>query len=299
MEISEVEVTGLGGAITPSLRIPLRLTIMLEHLTPQEGLELISLRGELFTQNQQMQRSHPIDICFFLSQSQKYYNDVHHYLDFPLDSVKVAELERIRGGGDLKLRINAVLVIRKMHSLPQQAPTQYGAIPIWGFVRSQMLHTNQMELTIPRDTWISNVLPGVGFGKVHVVELPAVPLSACASMETAFEALRQAQELHKIGLYDEAVGKCRVALDKFYEREERATEDGKTRDIPVLKKGWETKLGKATYNWLNTALGAIKQSANLPHHSPHSHYDQFESQMMIAITTTLVAYVARTMEEIK
>jgi len=112
-------------------------------------------------------------------------------------------------------------------------------------------------------------------------------------MDHAFKALQQAQELHKIGLYDEAVGKCRVALDKFFEHEEKTGDDNKIRRVPILAKSWEKKLGKCTYDWLNNSLAVLKEAANKSHHSPNAHYDQFDSQMIIAITTTLVAYAAR------
>jgi len=151
-------------------------------------------------------------------------------------------------------------------------------------------------VTVTRDVWTSRVLPQVGYGVVHVLEFPATPLEACASMDHAFKALKQAQELHKIGLYDEGVGKCRVALEKFFEYEDKTGGDGKTRRTPVFVKSWETKLGKSTYDWLNGSLGAIKDAANRTHHSPNIHYSQFDSQMIIAITTAVVAYAARTLD---
>lgn len=136
-------------------------------------------------------------------------------------------------------------------------------------------------------------MPQIGYGAVQVIELPAVPLMAVENYKEAFQALRQAQEHHKQGLYNEAAGLCRVALERFFDYPEVTGADKLTRRVPTLKKSWETKLGQATYDWLNGSLGAIKQAANPPHHKPGPHYDQLEAQILIAITVAVVAYAAK------
>jgi len=44
------------------------------------------------------------------------------------------------------------------------------------------------------------------------------------------------------------------------------------------------------------SFGAIKDAANRAHHSPNAHYDHLDSQMIIAVTTTVVVYAARIAE---
>ena len=153
-----------------------------------------------------------------------------------------------------------------------------------------------MEFIIPGSLWIKSVLAQTGHGIIHVVELPAVPVAACQTLQHSYDALVQAQSRHALGLYDDAVAKCRIALDRFFEHVPVDPKHKDSRRIPVLKKVWQAKLGEATYDWLNRTLGAIKDAANPTAHSPNPHFDQFESQMLMAITTTLIAYAARTEE---
>jgi hypothetical protein len=40
-------------------------------------------------------------------------------------------------------------------------------------------------------------------------------------------------------------------------------------------------------------LGSIKGAANPTHHSPNAFYSRFDSQMILAIITAVVAYIAR------
>lgn len=292
-EIIGTEMIGVGGIIAPQLWLPLRITLSHGAMKPGDGLDVVSLTGKLFANNGPLSNSTQVNIGIILFRGHDAFRDQIHNLEFPLDSCRIAALEKLRSGGDLKLRLDAVLSINKLHALNQRPPDQPLAEIVWGYVGPYKLYL-QTELTISRDAWISRVLPNVGHGVIHVIELPAVPLEACASLDHAFKALQQAQELHKIGLYDEAVGKCRVALDKFFEYEERTSDGGKTNRVPVLIKSWETRVGKATYDWLNSTLGALKRAANPPHHSPQQHFSQFESQMIVAITAAMVTYAVRT-----
>ncbi len=214
------------------------------------------------------------------------------YLEIPLDHKRVASLERSRQGGDLQLRLDCELMADELVELAKTKTSHPASV--WGLKEHHSM-SSQVPLVIPRDVWVKNVLPRVGYGVVHVVELPVVSVEACAAFQHSYDALCQAQERHAIGEYDDAVGKCRVALEPFFEPTEKLDEKGVKSHVPTLKKSWETKLGKATYDWLNGTFGAVREAANRTHHSPNAHYNQFDSQMIIAITTTLVAYAARTM----
>jgi hypothetical protein len=115
------------------------------------------------------------------------------------------------------------------------------------------VHVGQ-EITIPRSAWVARVLPQIGYGTVHLLELPAIPMTAVEHYKEAYQALVRAQEHHRQGLYDEAAASCRVALERFFDYPEVTGADQLTRKVPTLKKSWETKLGKATYDWLNSSL---------------------------------------------
>ena len=207
-----------------------------------------------------------------------------------MDNARIAAMEKLRNGGDLKLRVEATLITDRLKSLNPPG-TKYPSA--WAYVECLVLHLAE-DMTIPRDVWISIVLPQVGYGVVHVLEFPAAPLEACMELKGSFDAMKQAQERHRIGMYDDAVGKCRVALDPFFELIEKPDDKGVVRRIPRLQKSWETKLGEATYGWLNGAFGAIKEAGNKNHHTAQAHYDQAESQMILVITAAVLSFVART-----
>jgi hypothetical protein len=292
-EFDATQISGSGGSLMPQLSLPLRLDVDHGGLAPKQGLEIVSISGEIKIGAVLSIMSAPVRIGYMMPSSKYPLKNYTYVLNFQLNSLQIAELERIRSGGDLEINVCAKLIINKLHALGQTPPSQELLRPVWGYMQQYELNM-RLGLPVPRDAWISRVLPAIGYGIIHLIELPAIPLESFANLGHAFKALKQAQEFHKIGLYDDSAGKCRVALDKFFESEEKTDEKNVTRRMPVLIKSWETKLGKATYDWLNNSFSAIKSAANVSHHSPNSHFDQFTSQMMIAITTTMVSYVART-----
>ncbi len=212
--------------------------------------------------------------------------------EFPLDARRIAAIERQRNGGSLQFRMDVQIWVDELGVVPAHEPTKRPAH--WGLRDIRRLQL-QETVQVGQSHWVERVLPHIGFGTVHVVEFPAAPLESCAALDHSFKALKQAEEQHRLGFYDEAAGKCRVALDKFFDYVPVDPTHSASKKIPVFKKSWETKLGKPTYEWLKATLGTIKDASNPPHHSPNEHFSQFDSQMIIAVTTAIIAYIARTL----
>lgn len=286
--IDENSISGSGGGHAPLLHITIQLDPPVERITPQEAVRFSSLNARLILPSTEIIFSQEKAINVLVDSGYSANASASVYLDFQLDSGRIEALEKVRNGNDLKLKINVSMRTERLVALNGSSSQKKA----WGFVE-EFDQRLEEEITIPRSVWVERVLPNIGYGKIHLIELPAVPLEAIAGLSHAFVALKQGQDLHRNGLYDDAVGKCRVALEPFFESVEIPTDDGNTRRIPKLKKSWEKKLGQATYTWLSDSLSGIKDVTNKSHHSPNPHYDQFESQMIQAITTTLIAYAAR------
>lgn len=287
--LEEASINGVGGTIGAALWVPLNLSISHTHMAPQEGIRFSYISAKLCMQQSQAFSSIRIDLDRIITP--RFHAITEQVtLAFPLDAVKVAALERARAGGDLKLRIEATLGAEQLIAINPDRPSN--TPEIWSNLKHHMLYLAD-EFTILRDTWIKRVLPNVGYGVVHVIELPAVSVDACADIQHSFAALQQANDRHLHGHYDDAVGKCRVAMEPFLTIAEEDDGTGGKRKKPRLKPSWETKMGHATGNWLAESFNAVKYAGNPSHHSPNTHYGQLESQIILAVTTALVAYAAR------
>jgi len=298
--IDESQINGQGGAPAPILTLPVSLDVSHGYLSPQEGLEIISLEGKLMHNAGSRIRSAVSPIHHRLEQKFSTLKQQHCYLEFSINANWLAAIEAQRAGGDVKFRVELLLLASKLFALNERSVAQPGLTLVWGYCGTWRLHL-QADLIIPRDTWISQVLSRTGYGITHILEFPAAPVESRHALNHSFMALKQAEEKHRLGFYDDAAGKCRLAIEPFFEFEKVDPNHPASRTIPVLKKSWETKLGKATYDWLKVTLGSIKDAANVSHHSPNAHYSQLDSQMILAVTTAVVAYIARNLkpEELK
>lgn len=245
LSFNETQVTGFGGAYCPRLIVIGKLTYSSmdipteDHLFDEINATLSVLGGParfadaLPCKLSRIRRGH----WDFIG------NDQVH-LEFPVDQARLALLEARRDGGDLHLHLVVKLTVQKFGRIPEHTESNRPAF--WGLT-DQHESTVEFNLKIPRSVWLERVLPQTGYGVVHVLEFPAAPLESCQSLRHSFDALKQAQERLKLGQYDDAVAKCRIALDPFFEHVEQKNEQGETKKIPVLKRTWETRLGAATY----------------------------------------------------
>ena len=272
------------------LLLTLRLDGRVASFKPQEAIRFLRMRGTLTLPTAEEIVSRDAAVNLFVSPA---HASADHpvYLEFPLDTGRITLLEKLRNGGDLKLRLKLRLDTEQLHAVAE-IPSQYLKTFAWAHVQ-QYEQTIDEEITFPQSSWVSRVLPQVGYGKIHLIELPAVPIAETETVGHAFAALKKAQDHHRNGDYDDAVGKCRMALEQFFQTVEVKDDEEKPKRIPKIKPAWEIRLGAATAKWLDDSLIGIKDVANKTMHSPSRHVDQFESQMIQAIVTTLISYAAR------
>lgn len=289
-DIKVTEINGAGGSASPQLWLPVTIHVSHGAMKPHEGFEFIAMDGELRLNGLPFVRSSRRPVGFVLQPRFNTLKNQLYTLEFPLNAVGVAALEKARAGGNLKLRLEVNLEVLQLHAL--NVPTSEPLVEtVWGQAGRHRLNLG-IDIEIPRSVWIERVLPRIGFGEIYLIELPAVAVENNPVLSHAFEALRQAQELHKAGLFSEAVGKCRVALEEFFEYP-AVTTGGITRNVPTLKSSWETRIGKASFDWLNHTLSALKAGTNKPHHLASATYSQFDSQMIQMVTTAVVSYAAK------
>jgi len=235
----------------------------------------------------------PAPLQTLLTAGQESPNNLVH-LQIEIDRTRLALINRLRNGGDVKLRLDLELLADELVEVARLKDMR--ASVVWGLKEHHRMQTN-LQVVIPRSVWIERVLPGTEFAKVHIIELAAVPIENCAGLKESFEALQQAQKLESQGFYREAVGKCRLALEPFFEKIDKTDDKGETKKIPVLKAAWQTRLGKATYDWLNASLSILKGPTNQAVHLSSAHFDQLEAQMFLAVTTAVVAYAIKVQPE--
>lgn len=290
LDVDESRISGSGGAEYPYLYWQMELAMQLPK-TPLSDYALRSVTAHLsFTAGQKIADARPLLLHRVIHGYHKHAGNEYLYLEFPLDARRIEAIEQRRQGGSLQLRLEVKIQFDEFSVLPAHEESKRPQL--WGLKDAHFV-TLQETIQVSQSHWTNRVLPHIGYGNVHVLEFPSASLEACATLEHSFKALKQADEKHRLGFYDDAAGKCRLAIEPFFEQQLADPSHPESRKVPVLKKHWETKLGRATYEWLKVTLGSIKDATNPPHHSPNEHYSQLDSQMILAVTTAVVAYIAR------
>ena len=280
--------SGAGAVVCPRLHFQVKLTINEETGRNLSGLvQSLSfgvLTGEVVIGSEKVADIRSYSLNSKRLGVQDYPTSEYLNIEIPLDARKIEWLEQQRAGKSFEAKLRINLQVQIFGQNPHTPNFPCGLLDVVSV-------SGEIPFVVPDTQWRERVLPELGYGKVIVVELPAVSLESCAALAHSFKALENAQKQFSLGMYDETAGSCRVALDQFFEPAPKGDGSGKT--IPKLKKSWETRLGAATYQWLDAALGAIKDATNKPHHSPHNHFDRLGAQMLLMITTALVSYAGQ------
>jgi hypothetical protein len=194
--------------------------------------------------------SSPASVNVLVRDSEHFSNNLIH-LEIPLDQARLAMIERERQGGDVTLRLDCQLLVDELIEVGnlKENPNPW----VWGFRKHHRLEA-QIQVVVPKSMWIERVLPQTGYGQMHILELPAIPIEQCSGLREAFQALQQAQKLERQGNYVESIGTCRKALEPFFEYVDETDDRGENRKIPVLKRSWEHRICKDTYYYLNSSL---------------------------------------------
>ena len=265
-------ISGEGGYSNPVLKVPLKMfysqnTRDYNKVIPQQ------IQGILFLNGQKISFSQPFLVEYNMT---KYPQDMHIELQFPINSNALEFVDKNRNG-DVSLKINI-----KIQYLDFR---EDGSPPIIG------VSTAETNFNIPQSDWVKGILPSLCNDRKILIELDVPEIDNKKQTVKAIEALKQAQDQFNNGLYDNAVGKCRIALEPYFDMKEVGGVKRK-----VLKDKWKSQIGDATYNWITETMRSTSEATNKSHHSTSPHYDRAEAQLIIIFTTGLIYFINRSDE---
>jgi hypothetical protein len=156
-----------------------------------------------------------------------------------LDYYSLGQIEKIRGSKDLQLQIRGS-IIAEIHQQPQTKTAM-------GF---------QFDFRVAKSDWVENILPGLRYKDVALLEIPKLPDS---EFEDIANHINAAWKQYSMGEYGNVLTDCRKALEtltgkmkaKGFEKETTDNE-GKKKKIP----DWDKLLGSSE---LGDILGTVNQ----------------------------------------
>lgn len=131
-------------------------------------------------------------------------------IDFPLDSLRIERMEGMRRG-DLKLALH--MTIYSSLSTTLEVTRNGQTMPEEFLSASFETSSAALHFEIPHSHWTKNILPGLGWGQVQLIEIPLVHKLIPEQHAESVNELREARRYYDAGDPDKAVAHCRSALE--------------------------------------------------------------------------------------
>lgn len=300
-------VRGEGGPSRPQLVVP--LTIQMEPQPEGSTLAVCWVRASLSTeQNAASQRNavgtpasellvHEFPVRSFPSGTADHNVD----LRFHLTPGEVGYLERRRHTAStdvLVLHLSFDVVVAGLKTHNQVIPNREHEATPWDIncgMFSEVLpfwssKIRPTRVQIEHSTWVRNVLPGLGYDRVRLVEMvfpPPLPDHRSAASE--WDKARRALDDQR---YSDCVSECRDIL-AMWQTQIGATKDRPLADVISEKRGWAEGDGRTAF--LDGLWKAAIDIVNAPHHPEgrpaEQNFDASDARLMLLLTASLSEYV--------
>jgi hypothetical protein len=281
-------ISGIGGPEYPRLFIPIDFTLRpSEDRGKIETYSLLWLQSGLHIGNIKIGDgfSEPIAEYSWLELSPRQIS-----IEIPLDLYRIEKIEE-RRRDDIQFRLSGSALVAKHPSVLKAGSNEQQEYrrDVEKFTKGSF----NITFSIPQSHWVNQILPGLGYGKVKVIEIPMQEKTIPDTFKNALEEVIQAQNYFTQGDYDKAVEHCRNALEPL---------KGFLPEIKTLltnsKYEWVAEVGQATYDWVDKIYKKTRDVSSIPHHPPSvGHFSRFEAQAILMVTIALLSYTGKYLKQ--
>lgn len=203
-----------------------------------------------------------------LIRTTKYPSSPQLMFDLSLSPIQLAELETIRNGGDLHFKLH---LYGESYGTHDPLPTH-----------------DDINVPVNQTDWIK-LLKEVNFADIVLFEVPLPAQSQGGDSRSAVDHLRKARDLFLAGHYDEAIGKCRLAIEGFAKLQ--GDEQRQADAVAIYCKN-RNEMGVTERLLLVRA--AIKHYTQLAHHDlatdSMSNFSRADASLILGMTAGLLAH---------
>lgn len=291
------KIGGTGGPEYPRLSIPLEFT-----LRPQESKEeirtysLLWLKSSLFFLNAKIGEGIS-DFIFEYSWPGAGSRQI--FIEIPLDSYRIEKIEEKRKG-DIEFRLSGSALIVEHPCVPRAGPQEKQQYK--RDVKEFNKGSFDITFVIPQSHWIDKVLPGLGYGKIKIIEVLIPRKIVPEIFNKALMEIEQSQRYFLEGDYDKVVAHCRNAVELIPEAlpvdlSHVENPSFNNRVEMFLKECLSELMNDAKRKSLEKMIAAIWKLGSITHHpSSLDYFNRADAEAVLQITTVLLAYVGKLLE---
>jgi hypothetical protein len=299
--ISPEHISGQGGPAFPYLSVPMNISLRSAETQNRMGAGIYIPTGDDPIQDYTLHQIYGVLIFNFGGSS----SGQVAFHSFPLSffsrpdiegtvvlniPLTVYQLQQIEGQrtGDVSLKFDFTFEFAKHYPIPRKQPSS----PI------EQFETNffSMTVNVPRSIWIDRVLPGLGYGKIHLVEVPTPEKAIGETIARAVEDFQHAQEQMLQGEYNNVLGYCRDALERL----SNAIRYGGEKETPSFAEKIDyllTVLPGTPTGARRTHLARLLKDlyglTSMPEHPSPPHFTRDDAEMAILNTIAVLSYMGK------
>jgi len=280
------EISAKNGLKCRVLRIPYELQLSAYRDSYESGtldhpVTCVYLAGELWSLPQAAKSREELAYCAPVPGSP---TASRGYLEFPFDLPTVARIENGRTGDFV-----AALKFRSLVAIHAPGPGQ-------GAQRYAIAESQTSEFTISRSHWIEKILPGLGYGRIELLEVRVShSISEDEESPKAVRAIRRARELLVDGDWNKAVAHCRIAIETIPDTgalQLNGTAELDSKIDSFVKELLAPKLGKQEARFLADGMKSLWRVCGRPVHPASSDgFKRPDAEFIVRYTTAIVDYV--------
>lgn len=145
--------------------------------------------------------------------------------------------------------------------------------------------------SIPRSTWVENLLPGLGFRNLRLVEVPLNHSTLKEAYDNIIYEFNQAEEYFNKHDYNKCVAHCRSTLDALKNNLRKIKDN-----IPSESSfDWLKKVDTETFTWIDGLTKANSELASKTHHSGFKgSFARHEAESIYLVTLGLLNFISHT-----
>lgn len=281
--ISVDQVKGTGGSDNPSLATPIKFDFFpISDQNVLYSFEIPVLKGELYATNNRFKCSEQIVIPHAWKVSENVSTTIG--FNFPLNDAVIHKIEKHRQG-NIVFHLNFTLQAGIYSSPPIANPFN---IQMPSYLNRFYTAQGHISFEIEQSQWVKKILPELGYKAIKLIELPGASEVIPEEYSLSLKELDEARRYFTNGDYDKSVAHCRSAIEPF------------KRKLPELKEflqsnsefQWAKDVMCATGEWLEKMIKATWNFTSKPHHVPSvAHFGRTDAEVLIMITTAVIAYV--------
>lgn len=282
------QISANGGSDSPKILIPIKFDlhpIGRGYNNIIYPFELISVKGELNATEKNFKIAESIQLPAWKVTNASSY---HVNFQFLINTEIVNKIEKYRKGNvQLNLSISLQVGIYEKIILLNQGENSERLF-VSGFETGQGYTTFQIE----QSHWVNKILPQLGHNSYKLIELPATNQIIPEDYKISLGEFDEARKYFLNGDYDKTVAHCRAALEPF---------SGKV-NLQKLKEFvkskseflWATTVMESTEEWLDKVIRATSAFTSKTHHAPSiGHFSRTEAEIVLMITTGIIAYIGK------